>query len=124
MAFTSFVIAMALSAPVEGFRSSGNAPFVTLFGPDENRPSRTKPGEDWAAVFKARNRLKKPQYDLEVNNSKPVGFLMAEPSECSQQIDAFGESIVQHEGKHPFTAPKVAPRQSTKESKTNFIIFK
>jgi hypothetical protein len=109
MAFTTFVVAMTIS-PSEGFRSAGNAPFAAPFGPEEPGP-RTRQSEDWAAIFKARNRLKTPKYDLGIGKNPPVNFHAAPPSqqqhERERNYGIAGEFIVDHVGIQKFPSPQL-----------------
>jgi hypothetical protein len=98
---------MALST-TEGFQSTRNAPFAIPSGPDEDG-SRMAKSEDWAAIFKAKKRLRKPKYDLGIGKNKAVNFNMAASSEQKDNNDIdnarVGAFIVEYEGVRKFPSP-------------------
>jgi hypothetical protein len=101
-------MAMALST-TEAFRSPKNPPCIMPRERREER-SRTTQNKDRAAVFQAKQRLKKPKYDLGIGRNKVVNFDMAvSPGNQNNQYvkDAVGvgKYIVEHEGVQEFPSP-------------------
>jgi hypothetical protein len=113
----SYVTLNNLSS-VEGFRSTTNAPLAIPFGPDEGRnngwkPSKQQGNKDWAAIFKAKNQVKKPKYDLGIGKNKPVTFHQGSISHDTSSstiteeeiLGMAGEFIIQHVAVHEIPSP-------------------
>jgi hypothetical protein len=99
---------MALST-TEAFRSTKNPPCIM---PREwsEEGSRTTQIEDRAAVFQAKQRLKKPTYDLGIGKNKVVNFDMAvsagnQNNQYVKDAVGVGQFIVEHEGVQEFPSP-------------------
>jgi hypothetical protein len=115
---------LALVLPVaQGFRSTTNAPFALPIGPDgdgaSSRGSRqTKVNDDWGVVYKTRNRVNKPKYDLGIGKNKPVNFIQGPQSfgQASYLGDS-GEFIVEHESVNDMPSPLVNLQQNNNANK-------
>ena len=100
-----FLVAIAAAPLASGFRSTTSAPFAMPSGPDG---PKVAPEEDWAAVFKAKKKLKKPRYDLGIGKNQPVlsSSMATMPGDAADAADEnVGQFINDYESVRTFPAP-------------------
>ena len=104
------------------FQNPKNPPYVIPFGPDDDArgPQTAKQAEDWAAIFKARNRPKKPRYDLGIGKSKPVlktSTVKSSAATANPKTTGLGDDTPSKLGLVATTSSAGSPTTSTTPSK-------
>ena len=122
----SFIVILNSLSLVAGFRSTTNAPLAIPFGPEVGRNNGWKPNtqqgnEDWAAIFKAKNRVKKPKYDLGIGKNKPVNLHSYDVSSSAtiseeESLGMAGEFIIEHVPVYEIPSPLTRPDDHQSQS--------